>query len=187
MLIIALLIVIYHLVGASHTFYGCTVVFYDKDGNFIRYNSSDFGYGHYLGNNRLDSGSVADNAVDGTILKYNFVDSNTIFFNLPYDVYYIGVFKQLASDHYYYAYNLEVNYFASLEQASFDAGFTAGKSVADVVIDNARESGYRQGLNARNDYTFARLIGSVVDAPINAIFGKIDSDTGKRTRRFAHI
>lgn len=74
------------------------------------------------------------------------------------------------------------------QQFDYDSGYKDGYNKArenqSGLLANAESSGYHQGysegIQRANEYTFIGLLGSVVDAPLTAIFGKIDPVTNER-------
>lgn len=70
----------------------------------------------------------------------------------------------------------------------YDSGYKDGYNKArenqNALLANAESNGYHQGysegIQRANEFTFIGLLGSVVDAPLQALFGKFDSVTNTR-------
>lgn len=77
--------------------------------------------------------------------------------------------------------SLSYDDYNALISDAYDRGLIQGRTNG---YDSGYSSGYSVGYNTGSDdagnYTFASLLGAVFDAPITAIVGKYDSDSGTR-------
>ena len=98
-------------------------------------------------------------------------DSSTMYFNLPYNVSYVGLFSYFDSDQMYYCYSGKLGYLPSNNYTSgFEQGFESGKIVG---LTQGKNQGYADAKEYYErygaDYSFMGLMTSVVDAPIEVI------------------
>lgn len=163
-----------------YRFVDLSIAFLDKNGNFIRFDPTQYeNANYYLNSNRIFSSSFPTDSIIGDVLSSGQVH----YYRLPFDIYGIWIMSYHESGDYYHAYNMKLQFLPnSSYQDGYNAGFIAGEGNVNTqaFYNNGYQQGYENGVivgaeNA-NNYTFLGVIGAAVDAPINSLFKLLDFD-----------
>lgn len=102
---------------------------------------------------------------DGTIFDFSVSVPPAYSFLLP---------SPLNEDRYTAGYNAGIGHgFNEGHSAGYNEGYSGGYKIG---YDNGNSAGFSAGVASANDYSFLGLIGSVIDAPIQAFMGLLSFD-----------
>lgn len=154
--------------------FNCNIVRVDM-GN--RYISKFYSLTNNAGTTQLDYVDMRCN-----YLRYYDIDGHYIDFSFPIITSSAFAPQSLLTSRTYYL-NAEVQDNVGY-QNGYESGYLRGqKDGYNQGVEDGNKNGYKQGyadgkidgVASANDYTFLSLIGSVVDAPIRALFGHVEN------------